>query len=98
MQHGRGLPSNEAENDAEESEGARKINQKNKSRDDRGRGEHDSELGCRRTKLKEVIGGKFAVALGFGLLGSLSKLLTTLASLRLAVVARNSSVPRVDLF
>ena len=96
-QHSGGLPSNEAENDTEESEGTSEIDQENEPGDDRSRGENDGKLGCCRTKLKEVVGGHFAVALGFGLLGSLSEFLTALASLRLAVLASDSSIPSVDL-
>jgi hypothetical protein len=57
MQHGRGLPSNEAENGTDQSEGTCEINQEIEPGNDRRRGKYDGELGCRRTKLKEVVGG-----------------------------------------
>src|SRR6516165_8177929 len=96
MQHGRGLPSNEAENGTEETEGTSEVDQENEPGNDCRRGENDGKLGCRRAKLKEMIGGQFAVALGFGLLGSLGEFLTALDSL-LAVIASDSSIPSVDL-
>jgi hypothetical protein len=56
-----------------------RIDQENEPGDDRSRGENDGKLGCCRAKLKEVVGDHFAVALGFGLLGSFSEFLTALA-------------------
>ena len=79
MQSSRSQPGDEAEPSTHDAEGSGEIDQEHKPCNDRRRGKDDGKLGCRRTKLKEVIGRQFAVTLGFGLLGSLTELLSALA-------------------
>jgi hypothetical protein len=61
-QYSGGRPSNEAENDTEESEGTSEIDQENERGDDRSRGENDDKLGCCRTKLDPLSRGSAAKA------------------------------------